>query len=227
MPGIAIWHWWSIEQGLLAARFSERCRELENTTPSPDPQNEPAREEHRACAIASILGSAAFLEATVNETFASAEHANLAAGGGGLSETERSVLIESADLLTNNRLLDRFQLALMLLKRPAFDRGANPYQDTADVVTLRNELVHYKPRWRSGGGEDDTEKRLRGLKSKGFAPNPYTSPGNPFFPDKCLGHGCTSWAWRSVLAFADEFFGRLGVEPVYEHHRERFKRAAL
>ncbi|MEV0638087.1 hypothetical protein AB0I77_24720 [Streptomyces sp. NPDC050619] len=34
---------------------------------------------------------------------------------------------------------------------------------------------------------------------------------NPYFPEKCLGHGCTSWAWNSALKFADCFFSCAGT----------------
>jgi hypothetical protein len=81
---------------------------------------------------------------------------------------------------------------------------------------LRNSLVHFKPRWQSG---DSTDKLSERLLQKHFVPNPFTSDGNPFFPDRCLGHGCTKWAWTAALKFADEFFRRLDVEPAYEPFR--------
>jgi hypothetical protein len=43
--------------------------------------------------------------------------------------------------------------------------------------------------------------------------------GNPWFPDKCLGHGCAEWCIRSVTELADQFFERIGVEPNYQRVR--------
>ncbi len=60
----------------------------------------------------------------------------------------------------------------------------------------------------------------RRLRDRGFAPNPFFSgSGNPFFPDKCLGHGCAKWALESSVEFADAFFSRMGIVP----RHERFK----
>jgi len=178
--------------------------------------------EHRSFAVAAILASVAFLEAAVNELFASASAPNLEVGGGrgGLTANERETLVDVNDALANNRTLERCQLVLHLLGRQPFDRGTAPFQDVDLLVKLRNSLVHYKPEWRAGGiegGQSAADSKLaKGLQTKHFSHNPFTGAGNPFFPDKCLGHGCAAWVWKAALAFADEFFHRLGVTPVYD-----------
>lgn len=226
--GIAVWHWFSMDQAISAATFSRKCGELESSPqpPSQDEQSrglkwsEADRRDHRSYTTASVLSSVTFLEASINELFASASNPNLEVGGK-LSPDERSRLTGAADLIANNRLLDRFQLALYLLDREAFNQGAQPYQDVKILVTLRNELVHYKPQYRSGAGQpDESSKWAKALVGKRFPLNPFTSTGNPFFPDQCLSHGCTMWAWKAALAFADDFFARLGVKPVYDDHRK-------
>jgi hypothetical protein len=35
--------------------------------------------------------------------------------------------------------------------------------------------------------------------------------GNAWFPDEALGAGCSTWAVKTVRAFADEFVNALGV----------------
>jgi hypothetical protein len=94
-----------------------------------------------------------------------------------------------------------------LLDRTPFDRGAQPYQDAQALVNLRNELVHYKPQFRTGASEEPVEvaKWIKGLADKRFSVNPFTGDQNPFFPDRCLSHGCTVWAWNAALMFCDEF----------------------
>ena len=131
----------------------------------------------------------AFLEATINEVFESATHPELLLGK--MTEAERGALVEAKDMLRNNRLLDRFQLSLSIMGRAPFDRGQQPYQDAALVVQLRNALVHYRPRMRASSDQGETE--LRALESRyreqQITLNPFTSDGNPFFPDKCMSYG--------------------------------------
>jgi hypothetical protein len=229
VPEIALWHWYSSDQAVAAATFVRKCGALEADKPEPSEAEaqrglvvaEWAVAEHRSFVVAAILASVAFLEAAVNELFASASHDNLevAGGRGGLAATERKILTDLNETLANNRTLDRYQLVLHLLGRQPFDRGTAFFQDLDLLIRFRNSLVHYKPEWRpagiEGGPTSADSKLARGLATKHFSHNPFTGPGNPFFPDKCLGHGCAVWAWTAALAFADEFFRRLGVTPIY------------
>lgn len=223
---VSVWHWFSLDQAIAATTFSRKCGELETNPQPPSAADQGAglkwstddQREHRSYATSSILSSVTFLEASINELYASAGYPNLEVGGK-LSPGERRRLAGVADLIANNRFLDRFQITLHLLGRQGFDQGAQPYQDAKMLVSLRNELVHYKPRFRSGGQDDDLEKWMKALASKHFSLNPFTGDGNPFFPDKCLSHGCTVWAWNAALAFADDFFSRLGVKPAYDGNR--------
>ena len=186
-PGLAVWNWFSLDQAASAALFSRKCGELEDHPPTPSAEDlargmtwsEATYREHRSLAVASILASVAFLEASVNELFASASHDNLelAGGQGGLSAPQRVVLTAAAEMLEGNRLLDRFQLALLLLGHRAFDPGRQPYQDAQLVVRLRNELVHYKPQFRAGAGAATAEGWLRGLESKLTSTSPFTGAG--------------------------------------------------
>jgi hypothetical protein len=228
---VSIWHWFSLDQAIAATLFSRKCAELEANPPTPTQVeqerglkwSEAAQREHRSCAVASILTSVAFLEASVNELFASTKHENLREVGASLQPSDRSALTAATEMLSGNRLLDRFQLALLLLGRPPFDIGAEPYQDVALLVRLRNELVHYTPQFRLGTNSEPTvsaeARRLRGLESKKFSTNPFTGEANPFFPDRCLGHGCTVWAWNAALMFCDSFFKKICVTPIYDNSR--------
>lgn len=118
-------------------------------------------------------------------------------------------------LISNNRLLDRFQLVLLAVQRESFYTGAQPFQDAALVVNVRNELVHFRPPWRAGGGgreDHDLERRLR---AKRLTTSPFTGAGNPYFPDKALSSGLAEWAWSAALAFGDAFYDGLGVSVAY------------
>ncbi|MGW0902962.1 hypothetical protein [Streptomyces sp. NPDC002853] len=66
---------------------------------------------------------------------------------------------------------------------------------------------------------------MEGLKAQKFLPNAlYAGASNAYFPDLCLGHGCTSWAWATALALADDFFQRTGTAAIYEDVRTRLTR---
>jgi hypothetical protein len=160
------------------------------------------------------------MEASINELFASASYPDLEVGGN-LMASERDRLTGAAEMISNNRLLDRFQLALYLLDRKAFDPGTDQsFQDARTLISLRNALVHYKPRFREVTSEfNDSTKWIIALYQKHFSLNPFTSSGNSFFPDKCLSYGCTVWAWNVALSFADDFFARVGVQPVHDPMR--------
>jgi hypothetical protein len=200
---IGVWHWYSVDQAVAATTFSRKCGELEAHPhrPSQAEQNvgfkwsEDDRREHRSYVTASILASATFLEASINELYASAEYSYLEVGGK-LPEEERIRLTGVADLIANNRFLDKFQITLHLLGREGFDQGAKVYQDAKMLVGLRNELVHYKPQRRWAGDDIEPDKWARGLASKRFSLNPFSNEGGPFFPDRCLSHGCAVWAWK-------------------------------
>ncbi len=127
----------------------------------------------------------------------------------------------------NYKILQKYQIALVLAQKQIFDPGNLPYQDVNLLVKLRNSLVHYEPEWVKSPASDDFgpddihtyayEKKLRGK----FLPNPLTGQGNPFYPDKCLGHGCAEWAVNSSVIFADAFFSRMGLLSPYDHIRDR------
>jgi hypothetical protein len=115
------------------------------------------------------------------------------------------------------RPLSKFQAALRIARVEPFETGRRPYQDAKLVVELRNALMHYKPETLSAVEPHQFRKALAGK----FPPDRLIdTPGNPFFPDKCLGAGCAAWAVQSSKALADAFFARLGIQP--NHQRVSF-----
>ena len=40
--------------------------------------------------------------------------------------------------------------------------------------------------------------------------------GNAWWPDFCLGHGCSTWAHAAAIALADEVSNALGIRPNYQ-----------
>lgn len=121
------------------------------------------------------------------------------------------------------RPLEKYHIALVLNDKPKLDTGASPYQDVDALIALRNNLTHSKPRDLPAGlkPNQETERMTKRLRDKGFALNPLFPElsGNPFFPDKALGHGCARWAVESSVALADDFFSRVEITPRFQ----RFK----
>ena len=114
--------------------------------------------------------------------------------------------------------LTRYQKILALAGQPVFGEDDRAFENVRDLVEIRNYLVHFRREWvtvsrdraRETAGESATEKFEKVLRKK-FAANPLAAKNAPFFPDKCLGHGCAEWAIVNSLIFVDEFFRRLGL----------------
>ena len=72
----------------------------------------------------------------------------------------------------------KYLMASQTLSGTTFDKGANPYQDFATLVNLRNDLMHLKPRdtfLEPGNGQTLTiqpPKYIRALQQRGLAHTP-------------------------------------------------------
>lgn len=183
--------------------------------------------EYWADITASIFAAVSFLEATINELFADATEE--------YSEYPKSLNSNIKALMADMwkkgiprtaryPILEKFDIALILARKPTFDRGKPPAKDVELVVQLRNNLIHYEPEWMSdettASSMAATEKKLsKGLRGK-FSTSPLMGKNNRFFPNKCLSYGCARWAVESSLAYSDEFYKKLGVSAPYEHIRQ-------
>jgi len=93
------------------------------------------------------------------------------------------------------------------------NKGKEPYQSVQNLISLRNDFVHYKAELidLAGNKKDKSQKLEKKIKSKIKKLNPLTGKDNPFFPDKCLGYGCALWAIQSSVAFTKDFFQTMGL----------------
>jgi hypothetical protein len=173
--------------------------------------------QHRAYATSAVLSAVAFLEAAINELFkdvADAHESYISS----IDEESRKFILTFWQLTEErNRspftILDKYQIVLTFCRKEQFMTGAPPYQDADLVIKLRTELMHYKPESYGGEVQHRFLKQLRGK----FSENPLMADsGNPYFPDKCLGSGCATWAAHSVKKLANEFFQRLSISPNYQ-----------
>lgn len=189
---------------------------------------------HEAYAMGAVLSSVAFLEAAVNELYSDAaddSHPSeimRSIGEGYAMKMPKDVRGLLAGLWGTERFrigartLEKYEIALRTAGAAGFDTGAQPYQDVALLIQLRNALIHFEPQSHHQGEDEPTrfERRLRGK----FPLNPLAAPpinplGKdpllPFLPDKCLGYGCAVWALESSVAFTQEFFSGMGLEATH------------
>jgi hypothetical protein len=163
--------------------------------------------EHQSHVISSLLASVAFIEAVVNEVFEDAADSNtrVAALGARCLELMAETWATAERSLS---ALDKYQSALLFADKPRFKKGENPYQDVDSVILIRNNLIHFKPRWHTHGEAEQFKKRLRNR----FPLNPYLAgSGNPWFPGKMLSAGCAEWAVKACRTLAQEWSDRLGL----------------
>lgn len=175
----------------------------------------------------SVFTAVAFLEAVINEIFLDAFNK---VKHGEITKLQPDTVELLANMWAHGNIdrlpiLNKYQVALASAGKQIFDSGRLPYQEVDSLIKLRSALVHYKPKTVTFVSDVEAEpvtrtyleKRLRGK----FTLNPLVSEANPFFPDRCLSHGCADWAVVSSLEFTDQFFLRMGLTPTYEHVRSR------
>jgi hypothetical protein len=194
-----------------------------------DPVPSEAQLRHEAFILNSVFSSVSFLESTVNELYAdAADEAYLFA-----DERHEALLQLISEKWKNTKnfdrapVLTRYQKILAISGQPVFDDGDQAFINVRNLIEIRNHLMHYRREWvviRDGRGphkseETATDKFGKMLRKK-FAANPLAAKNIPFFPDKCLGHGCAEWAVMNSIIFVDEFFHRLGLPVPYEGIRD-------
>ncbi|OPY37163.1 MAG: hypothetical protein A4E35_01627 [Methanoregula sp. PtaU1.Bin051] len=184
---------------------------------------------HEAFILNSVLSTVAFLESTINELYSDVvDNAYLS-----LDERGEALLHSISDGWRNEKNFDRapvltkYQKILSIAGIPQFPETDPAFLNVKNVIEIRNFLMHYRREWvvlskkkvAAGGQETRGEKFERDLRHA-FRENPLAHVSRPFFPDKCLGHGCAEWAIINSLIVTDEFFSRLGFAAPYEGIRK-------
>jgi len=176
--------------------------------------------------VGSVILSAAFLEATINELFCDAADSNLTR----LNQVDKAAVNMMSKMwfrqiprTAHYKIAEKYQIALDLTGKEAFDEGRCPFQDVKCLVDLRNALIHYESecseRGSNGCKPGKLERKFEGCLQGKFDLNPLMGPGNAFYPDKCLSSGCASWAVLCSVQFTDDFFKKMGMKPPYDHVR--------
>ncbi|MBV9469507.1 MAG: hypothetical protein JOZ57_09690 [Abitibacteriaceae bacterium] len=204
---------------ILSAAFFSResweVEELNRAKPLIDAHNSGVIGADQSYAMGAVFAAVAFLEAVINELFNDVVDEVETPSFNQLSLDDRRSMSQWWNLgVEKFRTLDKYQAALNTVVGKPFERGLQPYQAVDDLITLRNKLIHYEPEFMpvSAGVKQNIAGRLKGK----FSLNPwYKDMSSPFFPNKCLSHGCAEWAVTSSLQFTDAFFERMKLTPPY------------
>jgi hypothetical protein len=187
------------------------------------------RLRHEAFILNALFSTVAFLESTINELWSdAADNAYFFT-----DETTEALLRAIGEKWKNENYFDRtplpvkYQKILEIGGKPVFAEDDPDFTGIKDLIGIRNYLMHYRREWvviqageaaavHSGTNAEKFELRLKDR----FAQNPLAGKNLPFFPDRCLGHGCAEWAVATSLSFTDRFFRELGLPAPYEGIRD-------
>ncbi len=173
-----------------AAFFARQSAQLEREHGQNDAPGSEIVTQHRAYVTGCIFSVASFLEAQINEIFTDA------------ADDQRDKIHKLGDRIylfaemwklgiprtPSYSILEKYEIALALAEKEPLDHGGVVYQDVKLVIRLRNALIHYEPV--SSTSTAESSQRLEQKFQSKFLLNPLTSRKTPFFPERCLGHGC-------------------------------------
>lgn len=182
----------AVQHMLAAARFSREVSQLEQL--HREEEFGPFWETIFHFATACVLASVASLEAYANELFSDRETL--------FPDYPPDLLHNLWETYEQKPILEKFEFALLLLRKSAFDRGARPYQDVKVLIDLRNALTHFKPEWMNEADEHARMSRKLDSKIEGSV---FLQASERLFPRRWASHSGTKWAVQSALAFAEQF----------------------
>jgi hypothetical protein len=158
-------------------------------------------EDIQTNAIATVLTSVAGLEAYANELFADRTQV--------FTGTKSTVIDKLWELSEQKPILEKYDLALLLLGASPFDRGEAPYQDLTALIKLRNALTHYKPEW---SDQQFEHKKISSVLYKRAEKSKFFGSNESLFPRAWATHGTTSWVINSTVKFLLDFEKRADLK---------------
>ncbi|MEL7834259.1 hypothetical protein [Fodinibius sp. Rm-B-1B1-1] len=213
-----------------AAFFARKAHEYEQSDKPTNPkQKVDFLAEHKSFVLGSIFKSVTFLEALINEIYCDINENVDKFDNVNKSKLELISRLWDKGIprTASYPILQKYEIFLDLLDKDEFNRGVEFYSNAKFLIILRNALIHFEPESiladvTPPSDPKDKHKFEKYLKGK-FNENPFTGDGNPFYPDKCLGHGCAEWSVKSSLEFTDVFFKKINEEPDYDIIRTSLK----
>lgn len=223
-------HYFSLQHIQSAALFTKQCYQIEKSYDGI--LTDELIAEHRSYVIGSIFAAVSFLEATINEVFAdTVDHPN----GELASPLDPATKQLMADMwkrgipkTAHYQITEKFQIALTLARKPLLELTNSPFQDVQTLITIRNDLIHFEPVWTSIESEKAHKRILSLQQEKKFTFNPLIiTPGNPFYPDKCLSYGCAAWAVSNSIQFVEDFLSRMSIPVLFDQIIKNIKTEIL
>jgi hypothetical protein len=201
----------SVQHLLAAAEFSRQVGKVEVANAGQDYGS--FCDEILWHATACVFCCVASLEAYANEVFIDREQ--------NFPNLRKELADKFWEFSEMERILEKFDLALMLRDKPTFDRGKQPYQDANALVSLRNALTHFKPE--SIGEKNSPHTQVSNLLKNRFQPSPFKTGDATIFPRDWASHGCTSWAVRTCVKFVEQFESTAGLTSKFGPYKSRLK----
>lgn len=187
------------------------------------------RLRHEAFVLSALFSTVAFLESAINELWSDAADDAFFFG----DEKREALLHAVGEKWNNENYFDRtplpakYQKVLEIGNRPLFPDDDPDFSGIKDLIAIRNYLMHYRREWvtipsdpADGVPAETHAEKFERLFRHRFAENPFVPKNLPFFPDRCLGHGCAEWAVTTSLSFTDRFFRALSLPAPYEGIRD-------
>lgn len=184
-------------------------------------------------ALTAILFAALATEALINELpEAASRAANLHPDVPGLD-----ILADLAATLdmtekAQGQIDLKYQLASKILAGKTFPPGEAPFQDFANLITLRNELVHprHRDRTTAAGHVEPVSRVVRDLQQRGLTTTrgrgPGDVPGGVSWLGEIKSSGVASWAYNAAREIIVALLGMLpddGGLPTTPLFRDRIK----
>jgi hypothetical protein len=163
-------------------------------------------------AIGCILTVAASLEAYANELFSDRKKA--------FPEYSEELLHNLWETYEKKSVVEKFEFALLLRRKPNLNHGSRPVQDIDLLVQLRNALTHFKPELDT---QADKHKKLSDRLGSKIKASPFFSSDALLFPRRWASHDCTTWAVHSAMAFAEHFEELAMFPPKYAGDHTAFQ----
>jgi hypothetical protein len=176
--------------------------------------------EYQAKVTAAILSAWFFVEATINEFLWAARESPSVIKDLGASEIK--TLLEHPKIIKDPNSLRKYNKALKYLREKEYIEGDPIYDSVKHLEELRNALVHFEPEWTG----TDPRKLVSGLTGK-FSLSPLFGEAFPFLPHRCLSSDCARWSLRTICAFVDDFYEKLGIKPRQRYLEIRSELKAL
>ena len=153
--------------------FASQCEAIEMEEATLD-WEQPRLYESRHYSIGAVVLAVAALETSVNELYLEAVDRTKSSLDP-LSEQQMSLLEELWKGIDRTfTILEKHQVALTACGKPPMDRGAEPAQSAADLIVLRNALIHFKPEWDT---ELDKHQNLEDRLRQKFPPSALAARG--------------------------------------------------